>query len=291
VEFDVTITVFPRIHVWRRQWHDARRGDHSEAGRNFLWGTLPYLAVVAFQDGIYWINDFPQHEASRLLLNIMPPWYPRYAQHARETVANNQRDVEAVQISVMNNAAQTAFNLMAVRLDDVNQSMAKVLAELEEQKTAAAAAAVAAAAAAAAAAARPGYPRANFQPPEAPPPQMQRRVGQQQPGAAGAARIRNVNDMLRAVPLVPAFSTALPPTMTRLLQEHFDHALSRFEHAPKTDWTNATRVGYSKRMFLYKQIHLQAHHYHSEEDFMRVKMPRAAAALESRRPRGQSMAQ
>jgi hypothetical protein len=187
----VAITVFPLINEWRAQWHDARRGDHSAAGRNFLWGTLPYLALVAFQDGIYWINDFPQHEASRMLLHIMP-----------QTIANKQRDVEAVQISVMNNAVQAAFNLMAVRLDDVNQSMAKVFVELEQQKTAAAAAA------------RPGYPRANFQPPEAPPPQMQRRVGQQ-PGAAGTALIRNVNDRIRAVPLVPAFPPALPPTMTR----------------------------------------------------------------------------
>jgi hypothetical protein len=183
----VAITVFPLINEWRAQWHDARRGDLSEAGRNFLWGTLPYLALVAFQDGIYWINDFPQHEASRMLLHIMP-----------QTIANKQRDVEAVQISVMNNAVQAAFNLMAVRLDDVNQSMAKVFAELEQQKTAAAAA-------------RPGYPWANFQPPEAPPPQMQRRVGQQQPGAAGTTLIRNVNDRIRAVPLVPAFPPALRP--------------------------------------------------------------------------------
>jgi hypothetical protein len=64
---------------------------------------LPFLALVAFQDGIYWIKDLPEHEASHLLLNIMP----------------RLRDVEAVQLSALNNAAQGAFNLGAARTDDV----------------------------------------------------------------------------------------------------------------------------------------------------------------------------
>ncbi len=114
IETFVTLTVFPRINEWRAQYQDRRRSDHSEAGRNFLWGTLPYLAMVAFQDGIYWIKDYPDHEASRLLLNIMPPWYPQYAAHARSEIERKQHDVEAVQISVMNNAAQAAFNLFSI---------------------------------------------------------------------------------------------------------------------------------------------------------------------------------
>jgi hypothetical protein len=294
----ITVTVFPLINDWREQYKDRTRSDHSEAGRNFLWGTLPYLALVAFQDGIYWIKDFPQHEASRLLLNIMPPWYPQYAAHARREIENKQHDVEAVQISVMNNAVQAAFNLVTVRLDDVNHSMVALDRKVEtavaelQQHSAATTAAAAATTAAATAAARPGYPRANFQPPLPPPPQMQRRVGQQQPGAAERQQqppIWNVNDRLRAVPLVPAFPAALPATMTRLLQEHFDHNLNQFETARKQGWTNAIRGAYSKRMYLYNQIKIQAARYRSEEDFLRVKMPRAAADLDKRRPSGQTL--
>jgi hypothetical protein len=290
IETFVTITVFPRIDEWRAQYQDRRRSDHSEAGKNFLWGTLPYLAMVAFQDGIYWIKDFPDHEASRLLLSIMPPWYPHYAAHARREIERKQHDVEAVQISVMNNATQAAFNLVAVRLNDVSHSVVDLdrkvttaFAELQQER--------AATTAAAAAAARPGYPRVHFQPPQPPPPQMQRRVGQQEPGPAGTAPIWNVNDRLRAVPLVPAFSVALPKTLTKLLQEHFDHKLNEFETARKQDWPQALRIAYSKRMYLYRHIVVQAHRYRSEQDFMRVKVPKAAADLDRRRPKGQTLPQ
>jgi hypothetical protein len=111
--------VFPRIGEWREQCLDPVRGDNSEAAKNFIWGTLPFLALVAFQDGIYWIKDFPEHEASHLLVNIMRPWYRRYALMTRRLIADQVRDARAVQLSALNNAAQGAFYLAAAGTDNV----------------------------------------------------------------------------------------------------------------------------------------------------------------------------
>ena len=75
---DVTTLLFPSIIRWQHeQLHGL--GDHSEAAKNFLHEVLPFLATVIFQDGIYWVARFPNHEASHLLLNIMPAAYERWA--------------------------------------------------------------------------------------------------------------------------------------------------------------------------------------------------------------------
>lgn len=77
--------VFPRRRIWLQQ-HASRNGDKSEAARNFLFDTLPFLAKVVIQDGCFWINKFPRHEASLLLLQVMPPSYPQWARSKREWV-------------------------------------------------------------------------------------------------------------------------------------------------------------------------------------------------------------
>jgi hypothetical protein len=200
-----------------------------------------------------------------------------------------------MQLSALNNAALGAIHLVAVRIDDAHRSICDlgrrldtkldtILVELQQQhRTATAnAAATTATATAAAAPAQPRNPRADFQPLRVPPTQMQLQGGPQQPGA-GTAALQNGNEILLAIPLVPDFPAALPATMTRLLQEHFDHHLSRYEEAYKPDWTPAVQVAYSSLIYLFKKIQVQAHHFRSEEDFMALKMPRAAAILYSQR--------
>lgn len=43
-------------------------GDHSDCGQKFFSRLLPYLVEVLVQDGIYFINEFPDHEMSILLV-------------------------------------------------------------------------------------------------------------------------------------------------------------------------------------------------------------------------------
>jgi hypothetical protein len=78
--------------------------------------------------------------------------------------------------------------------------------------------------------------------------------------------------------------------MVTLLEQHKAHKLSQYEATRKKDWPLKLRAGYSRRIYLFKrQIVLQAHRFRVDEDFDRVKMPRAAAALDSRRD-GKSLA-
>ena len=55
--------IFPAIKDWREQ-QLAHDGEKYEAATNFLYETLPNFAKVVVQDGIYWVNEFPEHEVS-----------------------------------------------------------------------------------------------------------------------------------------------------------------------------------------------------------------------------------
>ena len=67
------------------------------------------------QDGIYWTFYYPEHEASRLLLNAMPVDYERWAARVRNNVADLAQAKEDVLVSNLNKAAKAA--LMKVLAD------------------------------------------------------------------------------------------------------------------------------------------------------------------------------
>jgi hypothetical protein len=46
----------------------SRVGDKSTCCSNFLKDTLPWFVEVLIQDGIYFIEDFPDHNISRWLI-------------------------------------------------------------------------------------------------------------------------------------------------------------------------------------------------------------------------------
>ena len=53
--------VFPQIDHWRMQL-SLHNGDRHQLAHNFLYGTLPFLAKVLFQDFPYWFALNPEHE-------------------------------------------------------------------------------------------------------------------------------------------------------------------------------------------------------------------------------------
>jgi len=53
--------IFPQNRQWIEQ---MKRRETSAAAQDFLLQTLPFLANVVIQDGIYWIKDYPNHEVS-----------------------------------------------------------------------------------------------------------------------------------------------------------------------------------------------------------------------------------
>jgi len=120
---EIATRLFPRRPEWIAQRQDETRGDNSEAAKNFLHMTLPYLAAVIFQDGIYWIHEFPNHEASRLLLQCMPSWYPQWAAWARQDCEFREANREESALNAMNAATQGAFNLTTRCIKDVSSQM------------------------------------------------------------------------------------------------------------------------------------------------------------------------
>lgn len=125
--------VFPQLPQWRLQQQSAK-GDKRECTRHFLEEVLPFLAMVIVQDGIYWIKDYPNNEASRLLRSKMPPTYPNWAADARKKIHNQVKDVGIVQIDNLNATAQRAFNLMVGVEEDHHQQALKKLQQVLQQQ-------------------------------------------------------------------------------------------------------------------------------------------------------------
>lgn len=104
----VIATMFPRYAVWLYQVDGLPSGDHSKAARNFVKYTLPYLALVAIQDGIYWVNKFPTHEISLLLKNLFPN-YEIWAAQQRQYVQQLEIGATERRIAALNDAAIAGF--------------------------------------------------------------------------------------------------------------------------------------------------------------------------------------
>ena len=81
--------IFPGLQNWKDE-QQAPTGDKSKAAANFLLVTLPFLAKVLIQDGIYWIENYPTHTVSRHLLHVLPTDYPQWAATQRQWVRQQQ---------------------------------------------------------------------------------------------------------------------------------------------------------------------------------------------------------
>jgi hypothetical protein len=113
---DVTALIFPDIDIWRWQV-DAPNGDKSSAARNFLYETLPFLAHVAVQDGIFWLQQYPDHAISILLRHLLPPAYEQWAHDQRQWVAQQISDFEQSRTLELSGAAQASYNLLSARVN------------------------------------------------------------------------------------------------------------------------------------------------------------------------------
>ena len=63
-----------------------------------VWNTVS-LTEVVIQDGMYWVHEFPNHEATCQLLNILLPDYAEYAHLGRQCVRQQEQLVEQLVIS------------------------------------------------------------------------------------------------------------------------------------------------------------------------------------------------
>ena len=98
---DVISRVFPCYPQWQLE-HQHFNGDRSEAAQNFLGKLIPFFATVIFQDGIYWVEKYKTHEATMLLLKVMPPQYERCAAATRAEVLSKAEGVSSLVVDRVN---------------------------------------------------------------------------------------------------------------------------------------------------------------------------------------------
>ena len=134
-----TALIFGKVTVWREQ-AASRIGDKSKAAENFLNKTLPFLATVAIQDGIHWVNDFPQHAVTLYLVRVLGERYLTWASNARDEVKQMTQDLQVWQITSLNLATQAAFQSVLqgsmqdrATMNEIRQSVQQTRAEIAQQ--------------------------------------------------------------------------------------------------------------------------------------------------------------
>lgn len=135
---EVTNILFPKRLQWEQQFQsDHGDKDHSKGAEEFLYRILPFLATVAVQDGIFWINHFKRNPATVLLLSRLDGkvgnrHYSVWAREKRnwirdrirereldeEAGANERRQLIAArvalerQVQTLNATCKRAFNII-----------------------------------------------------------------------------------------------------------------------------------------------------------------------------------
>ena len=89
------------------------------------------MAQVVVQDGIYWIRDFPDHEISRLLLQVMPPNYQSWAKETRKKITEDELKTNEVLASNLNDSTKAAMVLLMDTFKDSYKNFQQDLNQME----------------------------------------------------------------------------------------------------------------------------------------------------------------
>ena len=268
--------LFPQRERWLEEVADLETGDDSKAAFDFLNRTLPFLAKVCVQDGIYWIHHFPNHPVSLLLKHALPADYEHKAGQMRAWVASESARIAAEAVHALPQATQQVVNGLR---HDMQESVTLLRQLLHQQQVF-------------------FSTQPDPQPPHDPPPPPHDPPPPPALGPNPAPVIRhhlppariplnNVNHVLQRSALKPPITPSLPVSMKHLLNEFRALDLERFEHADKRDWGNL-RNQFSKRLYLFRVIKKKAASYRGPATF-EEKLDRAAAELDLSR-RGRSLA-
>jgi hypothetical protein len=232
-------------------------------------GTLPFLALVALQDGIYWIRDFPNNSASVIIRNSFPE-YERWAAEARKQVLEQQATLEESRVQQMEGSTQASYNILGRKIDLLREEVRE-----KEQKLEGLAEAI----------------RVERQEHRE---QILLLLQQQQqsPFTYPVSMVpthqnnihvpmRNGLAVLRNSPRVPEIPKARPKRIIDVLLQHNQFKLGEYKTDKQTHWGSALRNNYSRRMYLYHQIELRARHFQAGN--FEERMKQAAFAMDRER--------
>jgi Centromere DNA-binding protein complex CBF3 subunit, domain 2 len=137
---EVVDVVFPHYRRWKEQ-QESEWGDKSEAAENFIKKTLPFLAKVVLQDGVYWIHDFPDHPVSRLLTFITanrniragrrPHPYVQFGNRCREWAQQQQEHLPEDQLQQLHSATRNTVHVLANQVATLDGKLVTVDHKME----------------------------------------------------------------------------------------------------------------------------------------------------------------
>ena len=248
-EEEMTRIFFPRIDIWRNE-SSSMHGDGGRAARNFLNHVLPYFSTVLAQDGIFWIDKFPDHPHVQMLLNSMPANvnYARWASDKRREVRPLEEQREIQSLRALNASARIGFDLCSANLDDVRtkvrdmeERMIRLETKMDEIKQLIH---------------HPAQNQAIHAPPlltDAIEPTAEQE--RQLPVLPAPRRIVQ----LRSIPRVPDIPNKLPSSLCALLAEHRQLELHLLGACDKKHWKNSVRQAFSRRQYMYNKICARSH--------------------------------
>jgi len=145
--------LLPDLDRWRRQSRSAQ-GDKSDCCKIFLNEILPYFVEVIAQDGIYLVDEFPNHPMSNMLkvsfyygvhclsngvlclsnifylqlfcVNFAQnkiDGYERWAATSRAWVEQKRNSRSADQVSALDAGAKAAFETLSRRYDSLERKL------------------------------------------------------------------------------------------------------------------------------------------------------------------------
>ncbi len=248
------LLVFPHIHVWRAQM-ESPMGDKCEAARNFLDKMLPWLAEVVIQDGVYWIDRYPEHFISVLLRQAMPANYEAWAKEQRNRIDQEVTLRADSYVASLNGAAQRSFDrLVKIMLESRKEMMAALERQSREIKWLAE---------------RIDKRENNKE-------EVQSRLeqvavaheGQEGACPGGHPSSRKRLDLLRPRPLVPPIPSTMPLSMTQLLIEHEEYLHLGDYGLPSSrqSWPPQVKMAFSRRKYLHDLLTKQATQMRNAQD-------------------------
>jgi hypothetical protein len=241
---EVAKFVFPKIDIWRMQ-HESPQGDKSEAARNFLYGVLPFFANVVAQDGIYWVKDYPNHEISKLILEVMPPDYERWAHQMRQKIIDDQKNDNEILTSSLNEGAKAALlavkESINIKMNEMKNSIETLNSKMNEfhqmqQQLIAATNATGVVAV-------NGQTNVQTNVQNEPIRMIMNDPAQVQPPP------RLFTDVMRNTGKFPVFPSSLPNDVNKLMVEYKNFNLEQWEMVKMTTWEAKIRQAYSRRKY------------------------------------------
>jgi Centromere DNA-binding protein complex CBF3 subunit, domain 2 len=261
---ELTTMIFPYYQRWVNEYESSLKW---KCGANFLHDLLPFLSRVLVQDGVYWVEKFPLHEVSRLLISSFGDRYLEWADKQRKTVSNIEENAKKDEIKALEAGSQAAFSSLkgdnvhivqaigtltakVIHLTEVVEMQQKMQATQQQHTLA----------------------TNQF---------IGLRQNQTKYQATGPTREQMVG-LCPPATLVPYFKPELPDSFQALLEEHLKYKLEDFKGVSKSSWGHALAMSYSRRSYLYRLIVEKAVKLRSGHD-MAYKLQEAARQLEEER--------